>query len=44
MIFVPSRAGRSHSPAEFTPNEQLLPGVQTLADVLVELADDEVTV
>ncbi len=41
MLFVPSRAGRSHSPAEFTPDEQLLPGVQTLADVLAELADEE---
>jgi allantoate deiminase len=39
MIFVPSRAGRSHSPAEFTPDEQVLPGVQTLADVLGELAE-----
>jgi allantoate deiminase len=37
MIFVPSRDGRSHSPAEFTPTEQLLPGVQTLADTLRDL-------
>jgi allantoate deiminase len=37
MIFVPSRDGRSHSPAEFTPFEQLLPGVQVLADTLREL-------
>jgi allantoate deiminase len=44
MIFVPSRSGRSHSPAEFTPDEQVLPGVQTLADVLAALADEEVTV
>jgi allantoate deiminase len=38
MIFVPSRAGRSHSPAEFTPHERLLPGVQVLADALEEVA------
>lgn len=38
MIFVPSRDGRSHSPAEFTPPEQLLPGVQSLADALDALA------
>jgi allantoate deiminase len=37
MIFVPSRDGRSHSPAEFTPEEQILPGVQALADTLAEL-------
>jgi acetylornithine deacetylase/succinyl-diaminopimelate desuccinylase-like protein len=38
MIFVPSRDGRSHSPAEFTPMEQIIPGVQTLADALEDLA------
>jgi allantoate deiminase len=38
MIFVPSRDGRSHSPAEFTPMEQLLPGVQALADAVWALA------
>jgi allantoate deiminase len=38
MLFVPSRDGRSHSPAEFTPFEQLLPGVQILADAIEELA------
>jgi allantoate deiminase len=37
MIFVPSRDGRSHSPAEFTPLEQLLPGIQVLADTLRDL-------
>jgi allantoate deiminase len=37
MIFVPSRDGRSHSPAEFTPMEQLLPGIQVLADTLRDL-------
>lgn len=38
MLFVPSRDGRSHSPAEFTPFEQLLPGVQALADAVEALA------
>jgi acetylornithine deacetylase/succinyl-diaminopimelate desuccinylase-like protein len=37
MIFVPSRDGRSHSPAEFTAPEQLLRGVQVLADTLLAL-------
>jgi acetylornithine deacetylase/succinyl-diaminopimelate desuccinylase-like protein len=37
MIFVPSRDGRSHSPAEFTPLEQIIPGVQILADAVEEL-------
>lgn len=38
MIFVPSRDGRSHTPAEFTPVEQALPGIQVLAAALQELA------
>ncbi len=38
MIFVPSRDGRSHCPAEFTPPDQVLRGVQILADTLAELA------
>jgi acetylornithine deacetylase/succinyl-diaminopimelate desuccinylase-like protein len=38
MLFVPSRDGRSHSPAEFTPHEQLMPGVQLLADAVEALA------
>lgn len=41
MIFVPSRGGRSHSPAEHTPPEQYLPGVQALADTLEALATEE---
>jgi N-carbamoyl-L-amino-acid hydrolase len=40
MIFVPSRGGRSHSPAEHTPHEQLMPGVQTLADVLDRISNE----
>jgi allantoate deiminase len=40
MIFVPSRGGRSHSPAEFTSLEQIIPGVVTLAETLWALAGD----
>jgi allantoate deiminase len=38
MIFVPSQAGRSHSRAEFTPLDQILPGVALLAQALYKLA------
>jgi beta-ureidopropionase / N-carbamoyl-L-amino-acid hydrolase len=38
MVFVPSRAGVSHNPAEFTEPDDLAAGTQVLADVLVELA------
>jgi allantoate deiminase len=38
MIFVPSQAGRSHSQAEFTPLDQILPGVALLAQALYKLA------
>ena len=38
MIFVPSRDGRSHTPAEFTPVEQVVPGVRVLTDALRGLA------
>jgi N-carbamoyl-L-amino-acid hydrolase len=38
MVFVPSRAGISHNPAEFTEPDHLTAGTQVLADVLVELA------
>ena len=38
MVFVPSRGGVSHNPAEFTEPEHLAAGAQVLADVLVELA------
>ena len=30
MLFVPSHAGRSHTPAEHTPIDQVLPGVLAL--------------
>ena len=38
MVFVPSRAGISHNPAEYTEPDDLAAGCQVLADVLVELA------
>jgi allantoate deiminase len=38
MAFVPSRDGRSHTPAEFTPVDQLVPGVRGLAAALHTLA------
>jgi N-carbamoyl-L-amino-acid hydrolase len=34
MIFVPSRGGISHNPAEYTPEEQLLQGANVLLDVV----------
>ena len=36
--FVPSRDGRSHTPAEYTPVEQIVPGVRALAGALHRLA------
>jgi N-carbamoyl-L-amino-acid hydrolase len=38
MVFVPSRGGISHNPAEHTDPEHLAAGTRVLADVLVELA------
>ncbi|MFN8523507.1 MAG: Zn-dependent hydrolase [Chloroflexota bacterium] len=38
MLFVPSRDGRSHTPAEFTPVEQIVPGVQAVAGAIHALA------
>jgi len=38
MIVVPSRAGRSHSPAEYTEPEQLALGTDVLIATLLELA------
>jgi allantoate deiminase len=38
MIFVPSRDGRSHSPLEYTPVEQITPGIALLAAALHRLA------
>jgi len=39
MIFVPSRDGISHNPAEYTEPRQLGLGAQALAHVVTELAD-----
>jgi allantoate deiminase len=38
MIFVPSRAGRSHSPDEFTAIEDIVAGIAVLTEVLYRLA------
>jgi N-carbamoyl-L-amino-acid hydrolase len=38
MVFVPSRGGVSHNPAEFTEPEHLAAGAQVLAEVMAELA------
>jgi N-carbamoyl-L-amino-acid hydrolase len=38
MVFVPSRGGVSHNPAEYTEPSDLAAGAQVLADVLVDLA------
>lgn len=38
MIFVPSVEGRSHSPLESTPMEQIVPGVRLLAEAIRRLA------
>jgi beta-ureidopropionase / N-carbamoyl-L-amino-acid hydrolase len=39
MIFVPSRQGRSHSPAEFTDWDQIENGANVLLNTLLRLAD-----
>ncbi|MEK5253162.1 M20 family metallo-hydrolase [Paenibacillus sp. FSL F4-0125] len=38
MIFVPSRAGISHSPEEYTSPKQLAAGLEVLTEMLYELA------
>lgn len=38
LLFVPSQGGISHSPAEFTPTEDLQRGVRLLIDLLYKLA------
>jgi N-carbamoyl-L-amino-acid hydrolase len=40
MIFVPSRQGRSHSPAEFTAWEQIENGANVLLNTLLRLANE----
>jgi N-carbamoyl-L-amino-acid hydrolase len=39
MLFVPSRAGISHNPLEFTEPAQLLAGTRALAWSLAALAE-----
>jgi N-carbamoyl-L-amino-acid hydrolase len=36
MIFVPSRGGISHNPAEYTSDDQLVAGATVLADVVLQ--------
>ena len=40
MIFIPSRKGISHNPAEYSSAEQLAKGTRVLTQVLAELARD----
>jgi len=40
MIFVPSRNGRSHSPAEFTAWDHIENGANVLLHTLLRLAND----
>jgi beta-ureidopropionase / N-carbamoyl-L-amino-acid hydrolase len=39
MVFVPSRDGRSHSPAEYTADSDVVAGADVLLATLLELAD-----
>lgn len=39
MLFVPSRGGITHNPAEYTEPEQLAHGAQVLLDAIVNLAN-----
>ena len=38
MVFVPSKAGISHNPAEFTADSDLIAGANVLLDVVRKLA------
>ncbi|ANE47659.1 allantoate amidohydrolase [Paenibacillus swuensis] len=40
MLFVPSRGGISHSPEEYTPDDELIDGAAVLAELLRQLAYD----
>ncbi|MFN8025716.1 MAG: M20/M25/M40 family metallo-hydrolase [Acidimicrobiia bacterium] len=40
MIFVPSRDGISHNPAEHTDDAQLLAGAEVLLEVVLALAEE----
>lgn len=39
MVFVPSRGGISHNPAEFTADDELIAGANILLDVALRLAE-----
>jgi N-carbamoyl-L-amino-acid hydrolase len=39
MVFVPSRGGVSHNPAEHTEPAHLAAGAEVLLDVLLDLAE-----
>ncbi|MNL86781.1 Allantoate amidohydrolase [compost metagenome] len=41
MIFVPSRAGISHSPDEYTSPEELAAGLEVLIALLYKLGYEE---
>lgn len=43
MIFVPSRDGISHSPAEYSSPEELVSGLDVLTELLYELAYKEIS-
>ena len=40
MIFIPSKDGRSHSPLEFTPDEDIERGANVLLLTLLKLATE----
>jgi N-carbamoyl-L-amino-acid hydrolase len=39
MLFIPSRGGITHNPAEYSSPEQLARGAQVLLDAVVRLAE-----
>jgi allantoate deiminase len=41
LIFVPSRAGRSHCPEEWTDYEQLQKGIELVLKAALEIAEVE---
>jgi beta-ureidopropionase / N-carbamoyl-L-amino-acid hydrolase len=43
MIFVPSHAGRSHCPEEFTETEDILAGAEVLLNTIVQISTQGVT-
>ena len=41
MIFVPSKDGLSHNPAEYTSQEQIMDGANVLLQLLLQLAKEQ---